>query len=103
MVSMSQSAIQQMYNINKTELFISIDTGLCADYKYILSLSPRDCAKYIQYLIDDTQIQLMLDSLHIDILQNIRIDYKKSIISNKFYVESNTIARKVCRCGLSFS
>ena len=91
-----------MIAMQKHKIFVSIIPGFCKEYKYFLSFTGDPSKRYKVFPIT-TSISAELDLQHIDILQNINIDYKTSIIANKFYVSVNESATSVCRCGISFS
>lgn len=109
MISITNAATQQMRSMQKSSIFISLEHGMCAEHKYILSFIKDASVEYQAHdiscdegvKIDD--IHVMIDSRYVNLLNQVELDYKKSIIGSKFCITSNINASKVCRCGISFT
>jgi len=103
-ISFTDAAIKKISSIvaeeNKAYIRLGVKGGSCEGYSYIIDtadyVNSKDlCFEFIDFV-------LIVDPKSVVLLNNIEIDYEKSLISEKF-VFNNPNAKTLCGCGASFS
>lgn len=100
MILISGSALWRMQKLSLSTIYLSLEKGLCAKYKYSLSFEAGQ-EKYTEYYFRD--IKIMVSTEHENILKDVTIDYLSSLMRKKFYISDNPAASRECGCGMTFT
>lgn len=87
-------------NDDTLKLRAFIQGGGCSGFSYGFTLD--DTTNDDDYIINESGITILVDSMSMQYLQDSTIDYKDSITSSSFVI-TNPNAESTCGCGSSFS
>jgi iron-sulfur cluster assembly protein len=99
MLRITQKAIQKILDRNQASLHIYVEKGGCADYKYGFTFDHTICIEPTEYKFGS--ISILVNQADVELMEHVEIDYKSSLVSEKFTVNIDENIEK-CGCGISF-
>lgn len=106
MITLTESAITKIKDIIIDEqnpllkLRVFIEGGGCSGMNYNFTLDEEQSDD--DFVIDSSDIQLLIDGASMEYLRGVTIDYVESIQGSNFSI-SNPNAKTTCGCGSSFN
>ena len=106
MLSLSNSALKKleqiMYDENNSnlKLRVFVQGGGCSGFQYGFTLD--ELQNEDDYLIKDSNVEILLDVMSSQYLENAEIDFVDDISGSSFVIK-NPNAKTTCGCGSSFS
>ena len=83
-------------------LRIFVDAGGCSGFQYNFEMVEKIDEEQ-DYLFEKDDIQLLMDSITLSMLNNCTVDYTIEMIRSSFEIHANPNAELGCSCGTSFS
>jgi len=81
-------------------LRLSVEGGGCSGFQYHFNL--EDKAQDQDHIFTTDGVNLLVDSMSLDLLAGSEVDYVQELIGSYFQVR-NPLAQSACGCGTSFS
>lgn len=100
-LNITPKAIAKMIERGHNSIHIYTEKGGCADYKYCLTFDTTKCPEPKE-IFDFDQVQVVANKADLDFLQYVEIDYKSSLVCEKFTINLPAEVEK-CGCGISFA
>ena len=98
MINLSSAAHDQILKIGG-HLYLSLENGGCAEYKYKFSTVKSEF-ELIEYTI--REVKVLIPLLQKEQLESVSIDYEVSLMRRAFVVKTNSYVSEKCGCGISF-
>ena len=83
-------------------LRIFVDAGGCSGFQYNFEMVEKIDEEQ-DYIFEKDDIQLLMDSITLSMLNNCTVDYTIEMIRSSFEIIANPNAELGCSCGTSFS
>jgi iron-sulfur cluster assembly accessory protein len=100
MIQFSPKAVARMAHLGKNLIYVGIEPGGCAEFKYYFSFAlPEEEIVFYEF----KGIKAAVSKKNADKLGEVEIDYKESLMRKCFYIASNPYVIKQCPCGISFA
>jgi iron-sulfur cluster insertion protein len=107
-INFSESAIERIKEIKKNPknsnkfLRLSVSSGGCAGFQYIIELDDKIAESDIKINLNDTEIFAITDEISLPFLSGAEIVFIEELGSSYFKI-NNPNAKTNCGCGSSFS
>ncbi|KAF5096653.1 hypothetical protein D0Z00_002711 [Geotrichum galactomycetum] len=108
-IKISQRAAQKLNAINESDkktdqvLRISVESGGCHGYQYILGLKNESTIDSSEDSIFERDgARFVVDATSLEILRDSTVDYTTELIGSQFKVVNSPYATSSCGCGSSF-
>lgn len=89
-----------------TCLRISVESGGCHGFQYLMSLTSTDKISREEDTLfeadDGTEAKVVLDEPSLELLKGSKVDYTMELIGSQFKIVDNPLATSSCGCGTSF-
>ncbi|GJJ68482.1 iron-sulfur cluster assembly 2 [Entomortierella parvispora] len=105
-VEITDKAVKQLKHIATREknplqaLRITVDSGGCHGYQYLLDLTDQINEDDVLFVKDDARV--VIDTITLPMISGSRIDYIEELIGSAFKVLANPHAAHSCGCDTSF-
>lgn len=90
----------------KLALRISVESGGCHGFQYLMSLTSSDKASSeedtIFESIDGSGARIVIDEPSLGLLKGSQVNYSDELIGSQFEIIGNPAATSKCGCGTSF-
>ncbi|KAJ9649560.1 [4Fe-4S] proteins maturation [Coniosporium apollinis] len=100
------SEIARKDNKPETCLRISVESGGCHGFQYLMSLTTTDKVSREEDTLfeadDGTGAKVVLDEPSLELLKGSKVDYTMELIGSQFKIVDNPLATSSCGCGTSF-
>lgn len=106
MITITDSALAKVADILAEEnnpnvkLRTFVQGGGCSGFSYGFTLDEEQHED--DFVIDNSGVTVLIDSMSMQYLQGATIDYKEEIMGSQFVI-NNPNAQSTCGCGSSFS
>ena len=108
MINLSPNAIQEVNRLqfsseqSQPYLRVKVSQGGCADFFYQLSFDHQVQDGDRQFVINNSDIIVIIDEQTYPYIENMMIDYTEDLMGGAFQYK-NPRAIKQCTCGISFA
>ncbi|KAL7268793.1 [4Fe-4S] proteins maturation [Rhizina undulata] len=107
LIEISPRAANRLLEIQKKDsnpalaLRITVESGGCHGFQYLMSLSDKfDAEEDTMFDVDGAKV--VLDETSLELLKGSRVDYTMELIGSQFKIVDNPHATSSCGCGTSF-
>jgi len=82
-------------------LRITVESGGCHGFQYLMSLSDKFDAED-DIIFDESGAKVVMDEPSLELLKGSKVDYTMELIGSQFKIVDNPLATSSCGCGTSF-
>ncbi|KAI5782735.1 hypothetical protein EDC01DRAFT_226141 [Geopyxis carbonaria] len=94
-------AIQKTDNNPSLALRITVESGGCHGFQYLMSLTDKVEADE-DTVFEEGGARVVMDEPSLELLKGSRVDYTMELIGSQFKIVDNPYATSSCGCGTSF-
>jgi len=107
-VTLRHGAMERLRELSRIRgtpqaLKISIESGGCSGFQYIIDLVPKSTARPGESLFEQGDCAVIVDDTSLKFMSDCEVDFTEDMVRSAFQVVRNEVASAKCGCGTSFN